>query len=49
MDIKSYIKYLYIFYSILVFFLNFRAYYINNKEIKNCEGFVRKLIIFRGK
>ena len=48
MDIKSYIKYLYIFYYILVFSLGLRAHHINNKKIGDCEGFIKKPIIFRG-
>ena len=45
MDIKSYIKYLYIFYGILVIFLNFKIHYIGGGEIKDSD---KKPIIFRG-
>ena len=48
MDVRSYIKYPYIFYNILVFFLNFGVYHTNNRETGDNKNSVKKPVIFRG-
>ena len=49
MDVKSYIKYLYIFYCILVDILYFKTHHINNKEAGNGKNSFKKFIIIKGK
>ena len=48
MDIRSYIKYLYISYGILVGILCFETYYIGGGEAGDGEGFFEKLVVTRG-
>ena len=49
MDIKSYIKYLYIFYGILVYIFYFKTHLVGNTEARNGESSFKKLIIIREK
>ena len=47
MDVKSYIKYPYIFYNILVGILCFKTYYIGNKKAKNNKNSFKEFIIIK--
>ena len=47
MDIRSYIKYLYIFYNILIGILYFKTHHIGNKEIKDGKNSFKKFIIIK--
>ena len=49
MDVKSYIKYLCIFYGILVGIFYFRTHYIGGGEVKDGENSFKKLIIIKGR
>ena len=49
MDVKSYIKYLYIFYGILVGIFYFKTHYIGGGEIKDSKNSFKKYIIIRGR
>ena len=48
MDVKSCIKYLCIFYGILVIFLGLGVHYINGGEIKDCENSIGEPVVFKG-
>ena len=45
MDIKSYIKYLYIFYNILIDILYFGTHYTGNKKAKNNKSSFKEFVI----
>ena len=47
MDIKSYIKYLYIFYNILINILCFRTHYIGGREAGNGKSFFKELVVIK--
>ena len=47
-DIKSYVKYLYIFYSILVGILYFGTHHTSNREAGDSENSFGELIIIKG-
>ena len=48
MDIKFYIKYLYISHGILVGILYFGTHHIGNGEAKDGENFFKEFIVIRG-
>ena len=48
-NIKFYIKYLYIFYNILIGIFHFKTYYIGGREAKDSESSFKELVIIREK
>ena len=48
MDIRSYIKYLCIFYGILIGILYFKTHYIGGGEVGDGKGSFKEFIVIRG-
>ena len=48
MDVKSYVKYLCIFYGILVGILCFGTHYAGGGEAGDSKGFFREFVVIRG-
>ena len=48
MDIRSYIKYLYIFYGILVGILYFGTHYVGNREAGDGKNSFKEFVVIKG-